>query len=195
MLVRLGQEVQEVPRRLTAPTPDLTDDVIRLEPLTAATHAAEMLELTRDADVLRFTRVPAGADAAFAESWIGRYERGWEDGSRAGFAIVDANDGSFLGFAAVVALDLDAREAELGYMVAPQSRGRGIAGRAVDLLTGWCLDELGLERLELKIDPANTGSTKVAERSGYRLEGVLRNTHVKEGLRADVGVWSRLRQD
>jgi RimJ/RimL family protein N-acetyltransferase len=184
-----------VPRRLTAPRPELSDGVIRLEPLTARAHAAEMLELTKDPDVLRFTRVPAGADAAFAETWIGRYERGWEDGSRAGFAILDAAGGSFLGFAAAVALDLDALEAELGYMVAPQARGRGIAGRAVDLMTRWCFDELGLERLELRIDPLNTGSTKVAERSGYRLEGVLRNTWVKDGVRADVGIWSRLRGD
>jgi RimJ/RimL family protein N-acetyltransferase len=193
--VRFRQEVQEVPRRLTAPRPALTDGVIRLEPLTARAHAGEMLELTKDADVQRFTRVPAGADAAFAESWIGRYEQGWEDGSRAGFAILGAADGEFLGFAAVVGLELHAREGELGYMVAPRSRGRGIAARAVDLLTGWCLDELELERLELRIDPANTGSAKVAERCGYRLEGVLRNTYVKDGLRADVGVWSRLRQD
>ncbi len=194
MLVRLGQEVQEVPRRLAVPSPQLADDAIRLEPLTQA-HARTMLALTADPDVIRFTRVPAGGDAEFVAGWIGRYERGWEDGSRAGFAIVDAADGAFLGFAAVVALDLESSEAELGYMVVPEARGRGIAGRSLDLMTRWCLDTLALERLELRIDPANAGSAVVAERSGYRLEGVLRNLHLKDGIRTDVGVWSRLRQD
>ena len=65
----------------------------------------------------------------------------------------------------------------------------------VDLLTRWGFDELGLERLELRIDPANTASKRVAERAGYRLDGVLRSTYFKEGRRADVGVWSRLASD
>jgi RimJ/RimL family protein N-acetyltransferase len=199
VLVRLGQEVQEVPRglgraRLTPPEPQLADDAIRLEPLTQA-HAPEMLALARDADFERFTRVPVGADAPFVMRWIDRYESGWGDGSRAGFAVRGVEDGAFLGFAAVVDLELDALQGELGYGVVPEARGRGIAGRSLALLTRWCLDELGLERLELRIDPANIGSTKVAERAGYRLEGVLRNTYVKDGVRSDVGVWSLLRED
>jgi RimJ/RimL family protein N-acetyltransferase len=192
VLVRLGQEVQEVPRRVEPP--DLADDAIRLEPLSQA-HRAEMVALAEDPDVIRFTRVPAGADEAYAEKWIGRYESGWEDAGRLGFAIRDVADGAFLGFAAIVTLDIDAREAEIGYMVAPRARGRGVAARAVALLTRWGFDGLGLERLELRIDPANTGSIRVAERSGYRLEGVLRSLHFKNGLRADTGVWSRLSQD
>ena len=183
-----------MPRRLARPEPALADDAIRLEPLTQA-HAPGMLVLAADADVERFTRVPAGADAAFVTGWVARYEQGWEDGSRAGFAILDAADGSLLGFAAVVGLDLETLEAELGYMVVPEARGRGVAARSLGLLTRWCLDTLALERLELRIDPANAGSAKVAERCGYRLEGVLRNLHVKDGVRTDVGVWSRLSQD
>jgi RimJ/RimL family protein N-acetyltransferase len=35
----------------------------------------------------------------------------------------------------------------------------------------------------------------VAERAGYRLDGVLRSKHFKEGLRTDLGIWSRLRSD
>ena len=183
-----------MPRRLAPPDPALADDLIRLEPLTQA-YAPDMLALSYDPDVVRFTRVPEAADAAFVEGWLGRYESGWEDGARAGFAIVDAGDGSFLGFAALVHVDLDALETEIGYMVAPAARGRGVAARSVDLLTRWSFEELGLERLELRIDVDNPGSIKVAGRCGYRLDGVLRNLHVKDGRRADVGVWSRLRQD
>src|SRR5205823_4885312 len=140
------------------------------------------------------TRVPAGADEAFVRGWIGRYERGWDDGSRAGFA-VRGGDGTFLGFAALVDLDLEHREGEIGYMVAPAARGRGLARRAVELLTRWGLGELGLLRLELRIDVANVPSALVAGRAGYRLDGVLRNVHFKEGIRCDLGVWSRLSSD
>jgi RimJ/RimL family protein N-acetyltransferase len=182
-----------VPRRLTAPEPELADDEIRLEPLTQA-HVPPLLALTEDPDVVRFTRIPAGADEAFVRGWIKRYEDGWEDGSRAGFAI-RGRDGSALGFAAVVDLDLEHREGEIGYMVAAAARGRGIAPRAVELLTRWGFDVLDLIRLELRIDVQNPSSERVAERTGYQRDGVLRNVHFKEGLRCDLAVWSRLSQD
>jgi RimJ/RimL family protein N-acetyltransferase len=62
-------------------------------------------------------------------------------------------------------------------------------------LTRWGFDELGLIRLELRIDVENPASERVAERSGYRRDGVLRNVHFKAGLRCDLGIWSRLSQD
>jgi RimJ/RimL family protein N-acetyltransferase len=179
---------------LRRPEPPLADDTIRLEPLARA-HLADCLELVADAAVKRFTLVPSAADEAFVRGWLGRYEAGWEDASRAGFCVRSASNGAFLGFAAVVHLDLAALEGEIGYMIAPAARGRGVALRAVELLTRWGFDELGLERLELRIDVANTASERVAERAGYRRDGVLRNVHFKEGLRCDTGVWSRLRSD
>ncbi len=181
-------------RGVARPNPPLADDIIRLEPLSQA-HAADFTELIKDSDVKRFTLVPSGADGAFVRDWLGRYETAWLDGSRAGFCIRDTSDGAFLGFAAIVHLDLDAREGEIGYMIVPVERGRGISVRAVDLLTRWGFDELALERLELRIDVTNAASERVAERAGYHRDGVLRNVHFKEGLRSDTGVWSRLRSD
>jgi RimJ/RimL family protein N-acetyltransferase len=154
-----------------------------------------MLELTADESVKRFTRVPVGADSAWVTGWIDRYERGWEDGSCAGFTIRDAESDACLGFAAIVSLDLDGAEGEIGYMTLPAARGRGIAGRSVDLLTAWGFAELGLQRLELYIDVENRASEAIARRNGYTLEGILRSAHLKDGRRADTGVWSRLPGD
>jgi RimJ/RimL family protein N-acetyltransferase len=183
-----------VPRGINRPNPPLADDTIRLEPLNRV-HAPDFVELIKDSDVKRFTLVPSSADGAFVRDWLGRYETGWLDGSCAGFCIRSASDDAFYGFAAIVRLDLEAREGEIGYIVAPAVRGRGVSVHAVDLLTRWGFDELGLERLELRIDVANTASERVAERAGYRQDGVLRSAHFKDGLRSDTGVWSRLRSD
>ena len=155
----------------------------------------EFVELIADEAVQRFTLVPTGVGESFVRDWIARYQAGWDDGSRVGFCIRSVSDGAFLGFAAIVELELDARQGEIGYMVAPAARGRGVSVCAVDLLTRWAFDDLGLERLELRIDVANAASERVAERAGYRRDGVLRNAHFKEGLRSDTGIWSRLRTD
>jgi RimJ/RimL family protein N-acetyltransferase len=193
VLVRIGQEVQEVPRGLRPPSPALADDAIRLEPLDER-FVADFQRLIEDPEVVRNTRVPSDATAAFAPGWVGRYVDGWEDGSRAGFAIL-APDGTFLGFGGIVDLNLDARQGEIGYVVAAEARGRGVARRALRLITDWALDGLGLERVELHIDPENLASIRVAERCGYVREGVLRSLHFKEDLRADTVVYSVLRGD
>jgi RimJ/RimL family protein N-acetyltransferase len=103
--------------------------------------------------------------------------------------------GEFLGFAAIVDLDLEGRQGEIGYVVTPDARGRGVATRGLRLVTGWALDELGLLRVELHIDPENTASIRVAERCAYVREGVLRSLHFKEDIRGDTAIYSLLRTD
>ena len=180
-----------MPRRLAPPDPPLATDRIRLAPLAQA-HVDAAYAMVQDEDVKRFTLVPSIADRELVGEWIGRYEAGWVDGSRAGFAILASADGAFLGFGAIVHLDLEGRQGEIGYMLAPEARGRGAAGDAVTLLTGWGFGEL---RLELRMDVENAASARVAERAGYRLDGVLRSLHFKEGRRTDTAVYSRLATD
>ena len=168
------------------------DGEVRLEPLGSA-HLEGLAELGRDPDVQRFTYVPSPWVEGFERRWLERYDQ--PDGERAGFAIVDEVSGEFLGMAALVRVDSAAREAEAGYIVAPAARGRGVAVRALRLLTDWSLQELELERVELRIEVENEPSIRVAERAGYVREGVLRSVHFKQGLRADIAVYSRLATD
>ena len=152
-------------------------------------HIPAVRELVRDPETLRYTRVPEPPPPDFAEEWIARYERGREAGEREGFAIVEGDE--FLGLALAPAIDAETREAELGYVVAPVARGRGVASEALRLLTDWAFGR-GLERLELRISVGNGASRKVAQRCGYELEGTLRAAYFKQGRREDTEIWSRL---
>ena len=172
----------------------MTDEGLRLVPL-GPEHAEAMDALARDVDVDRFTRIPSPAPEGFGGQWVERYVRAREEGTAAGFAIEDAETGEFLGFASLVALHLDEQEAEAGYLVPSRVRGRGIATRALRMLTEWAFREYPLERIELKIDTENAPSEVVAERCGYVKEGVLRSTFLKPGMRSDTAIWSRLRGD
>jgi ribosomal-protein-alanine N-acetyltransferase len=101
-----------------------SDGTIWLEVL-APRHLEGLAELGRDPEVQRFTYVPTPWPEGFERIWLERYEQAHEDGTRAGFAIVDEASGAFLGLAALVRLDREGREAEAGYIVAPAARGRG----------------------------------------------------------------------
>ena len=168
-------------------------DEIRLEAFSEA-HLEGAARLVEDPDVLRFTRVPVPPPRDFARQWLARYEAGRADGTREAFAVVDAG-GAFLGVAVVPDIRREEATAELGYVIAPEARGRGVATRALELLTDWSFAELGMVRLELLISVENPASKRVAERCGYRLEGVLRSAYVKPGVREDTELWSRLRDD
>jgi RimJ/RimL family protein N-acetyltransferase len=151
-------------------------------------------ELLRDEDVLRYTRVPNPVPDGFEVDWLAAYQQGRREGSREAFAVVDAA-GAFLGLALGFEIDREGRQLELGYVVAPQARGRGVATRALQLLTEWAFAELDAQRIELWIAASNEPSKVVAERAGYRREGLLRSVHFKQGLRDDFEIWSRLASD
>ena len=165
---------------------------MRLEPFAEA-HIPLLDELLGDPDTLRFTRIPEPPPPDFRSDWVRRYEEGRRDGTHEGFAVLD-DRGALLGLALVPTIDRAAGEAELGYMVAPSARGRGVGTAILRELTAWAFAQ-GIERCELIISVGNTGSERVAERAGYVREGTLRSIHLKQGKREDVTVWSRLPAD
>ena len=63
----------------------------------------------------------------------------------------------------------------IGYWIAAPARGSGTCTRALRRLSRWALDDLGVKRLDLITDPDNVASQRVAEKVGFRREGVLRS--------------------
>jgi RimJ/RimL family protein N-acetyltransferase len=166
---------------------------LRLEPLSAR-HLDDLDALARDPEVLRFTRVPEPPPPGFGRTWLARYEAGRRAGTAEGFAAVDPG-GAFLGLALAPDIDVEGRQLELGYIVAPSARGRGVAIAMLRQLTRWAFADAGALRAYLLIDTGNAASRRVAERCGYVQEGVMRSVHLKQGRRADVTLWSRLPTD
>jgi RimJ/RimL family protein N-acetyltransferase len=168
-------------------------DGLRLEPF-GEEHLPGVEAMLDDPDLLRFTRIAEPVRPGFAHDWLERYRAGRRDGTAEAFAIAGPG-GEFLGLAMAPVIEAGARQAELGYVVAPHARGRGVATRALALLTEWAFREARLQRLSLLISVDNEASKKVAQRNGYVLEGVLRSLYFKQGRREDTELWSRLPGD
>jgi RimJ/RimL family protein N-acetyltransferase len=120
----------------------------------------------------------------------------WNDGSHASFAVVEAASGRYAGSVSVHSIDAEHHDAEIGYRTAPWARGRGYAREAVTAATAWAFDNLAVVRIELAHAVANGASCAVATRSGYALEGVLRQSFVYgDGVRYDEHLHARLVTD
>jgi RimJ/RimL family protein N-acetyltransferase len=87
----------------------------------------------------------------------------------------------------------ESRTGHIGYWCLRDARGRGVTTDALRTLCRHALDELGLERLELITDRDNAGSQRVAEKVGFRREGILRSHLVHpDGRRRDSVMFSLL---
>lgn len=123
--------------------------------------------------VTRWFPVPVPFTLAEAEAFIERSQTRWKSGEQASFAIVHRRRGVLLGGVDVDDIDEISATGEIGYWLGPESRGRGVATRAVILVCQWALD-LGLHRLTLLAEPHNKASLGVAERAGFRRDRLLR---------------------
>jgi RimJ/RimL family protein N-acetyltransferase len=168
-------------------------DDLRLE-LLEERHLPAMTALLDDPEVLRFTRVPEPPPEDFPRQWLDRYVEARADGTAEAFAAVDGR-GAFIGLAFAPTIDRESGEVELGYIVAQPARGRGLATAMLAQLTAWAFGSVGAERIVLIIDVRNPASERVAERCGYTREGVMRSIHLKQGIRVDAALWSRLPSD
>ena len=61
-------------------------------------------------------------------------------------------------------------QAEIGWSLAPEARGKGIASEAAGALLKLGFEELGFHRIDAKLDALNTASAALCERLGMRLE-------------------------
>lgn len=63
------------------------------------------------------------------------------------------------------------RGGHIGYWIDKNYAGRGFTTEAVNMVTSFAFDALGLHRIEINIRPENAPSIRVAEKAGYRFEG------------------------
>jgi RimJ/RimL family protein N-acetyltransferase len=170
---------------MNMPDPPLRDDVIELRPWSDG-DVPEIVRCCSDPLVPRFIPViPMPYEEADAEQFI---ERSRTDRDELNLAICD-HSARLLG-AIGVSVKPDPEAAEIGYWLCPEARGRGIATRALQLLSAWTLREADVARLQLQTDVENVASQAVAERAGFTREAVLRAYMDDRGTRRDSVMFS-----
>lgn len=145
--------------------PRLDDGVVALRP-PRADDVDAITAACQDPEIPRWTRVPSPYTREHALQFVERATRMWQHGSDAAFVVVDAASGEVLGAMGIHRLDGEDGGPEVGYWLNREARGRGIATRALRLVTGWACPEL-VSRIMLQADVRNAASRRVAERAGY----------------------------
>lgn len=177
------------------PDPPLTTDRLRLRPWRP-TDLPALFAAFRDPAITRFSWPSADPyTEADARSYLQAQRRSRRRGEGLELAMVAPIDGTLLGCASLHGIDRPTGRASVGYWVAAPARGHRHAATATALLCAWAFDRLGLARLELTCEPANTASQRVAERLGFTREAVLRSHLPFKGGRRDSVLFSLLPDD
>ncbi|GIO18738.1 ribosomal-protein-serine acetyltransferase [Oceanobacillus oncorhynchi subsp. incaldanensis] len=96
------------------------------------------------------------------------------------FHAFDKETGEFMISSGLHRINWDVRKFEIGYWVDTKHSGKGYVTELVKGLTSFAFRELAANRVEIRCDPKNSRSKTVAERSGFELEGILRNDVIEE---------------
>ncbi len=154
-----------------------------------------VMEMSTDQYVPLIGSLPADATQQEAHDYIDRQRGRLAEGTGYSFAIADADTGRAVGTIGLWLRQLAEGRATAGYFVAPSARGRGIAAAALTALTSFAWTVPGLHRIELHIEPWNTGSIRTAKRAGYQREGLMRGHQEIGGQRRDMLLYATLRED
>jgi ribosomal-protein-serine acetyltransferase len=92
-------------------------------------------------------------------------------------------------------LDRSIKGTEVGYWLGQAATGRGLMTRAVRAVLGFVFDDLKLNRVGLHADVRNTPSRVLAERLGFRLEGIERQSWLLHGQLTDNAAYSMLAEE
>lgn len=103
--------------------------------------------------------------------------------------------GNLIGCIDLHQIDWANGNARVGYWLDKEHTGHGIMTRAVHLLAEYAFEALDLHRVEIHVCTENHLSRHVAERLGFKMEGVLRQVQRLRGEYHDHAVYSMLRDE
>jgi ribosomal-protein-alanine N-acetyltransferase len=116
----------------------------------------------------------------------------WAAGTAYAFAVLDAQGGDrLIGRVALANIVRGAwQNATLGYWIDAASGGVGHGTRAVRLVLAFAFEDAGLHRVQPAIIPRNVRSRRVAEKAGFRREGLAARYLNINGVWEDHDIWA-----
>lgn len=123
------------------------------------------------------------------------YDNLWSEKTGCWWKIVDKATGESVGACGMNAYNATHERAEIGYWLLPEHWKKGIMAEVIPVMIDHLFAAWKLHRLEAVVEEGNDTSNKLAEKMGFRFEGVMRECEIKQGKRISLSMYSRLRTD
>lgn len=107
--------------------------------------------------------------------------------------VVDGRAVGSIGF--FMQSDVYCKNAEIGYWLAEPYWRKGIMSQALTQLCKFGFDNYDIERFFAEPYSYNTGSKRVLEKAGFKLEGIMKKGVYKNGIFYDYCMYALLREE
>jgi len=139
--------------------------------------------------------VPHPFTREHAEVWVDRAEIEYNSGNGYHFGIFERQMDQLLGYVTLRSIELEHRQAELSFWIAPGFWGNGFASEACGKIIDFAFQMLGLNRIYAHHMVRNPSSGAVLHKLGFKKEGLLRQRVIKWGLYEDVVLQALIKMD
>ena len=109
------------------------------------------------------------------------------------FAIINDENKAIGSIGAFRCENIHRQTAEMGYYLAEEYWGKGIATEAVKQLADHVFNQTDIMRIFAEPFSTNRGSYRVLEKSGFQFEGTLRKNAVKNGEIKDMQMYALIK--
>lgn len=111
------------------------------------------------------------------------------------YTLFDLKSKDIIGSCGFNAIDTENARVEIGYDIAKAHWGNGYAPESIQALIDEAFENLAINRIEAKVEPANINSIKVLQKLGFTFEGTLRQYEKVKGNFVDMHIYSLLKND
>lgn len=157
--------------------------------------ADSLLVYLSDEEVTRHMGLAPFASIEDALDEIGWYQSIFGNGTGMRWGITVKEEDRIIGSCGFLNLSEKHHRAEIGFELSREHWGKGIAGEALHAVAAYGFTHLNLNRIEALIEPANSPSQKLVEKTGFLREGLLRDYEYTQGKFDDLYMYSMLRRE
>jgi len=111
---------------------------------------------------------------------------------RRGLGLGIFRGGTLIGSIGFVSFDWAAMKTEIGYWISQDEQGKGIISSACRTLIDFAINELKMNRIEIRCSAENVRSAAIPKRFGFQREGVLRQAEFRNGRLHDFEIYGLL---
>ena len=121
---------------------------------------------------------------------------GEEKGNYMIYLLVENESDKLIGVIQLKDIDQNAGKREMGMFIDKDFTNKGLMTKCVSMAADYCFNELDLNKVFLRIAMDNVASRRVAEKSGFEVEGILRHDFkTSAGKLIDAVYYGKLKSD
>lgn len=159
------------------------------------TDADDLYQLYADQAVVQymsFTPFTSVEESLDEMKW---YERIFAEQSGLRWMIEDRETGKVIGTCGFLAYEQEHHRTELGYDLSSAYWGKGIMKEVALCIIQFGFEQMKLNKIEAKIEPANQSSIRLIEKLGFVQEGLLRQHEYEKEMYVDLAIFALLQSE